>query len=406
MGSTTASEHTWFADIRASLGTDQRLFPIPPIPKPGRTTSTCRRARQRSARALGIWSIAECSRKALNLLWGTHNDTEQTHSQGEEAPHSYLGAARPLDTAAHHYPVWHRLLHCSKRVWDGRRQFLGAETGADYIAALCKTLRDSYHATPIDKYTDFQSHLIAEPPLGSPVVHMQEVVSAAAYAHYVDLDSLLRERQLPDKDLQLFNRRFNKVLGERREFVQYLQRREVQDLWALELPCNVRATASIASVAKRSGTMLRKIVMCCPFNEALPSVDDMLGEPAPYGLLGPGALSQVRTSRDFMAFGSADESNAFTAVLAPPSWRFWLGGPRVQVRELDREWVAREEARLGHRLSPSTWVRPCYLRLPMGHTHAVYILLDINFQASKYVINFCNSDCFSCDCSYLFVGLE
>ena len=139
-------------------------------------------------------------------------------------------------------------------------------------------------------------------------------------------------------------------------------------MWALMAADEVRATASVAAVPKRTGESLRKILMVVPFNEAAVSVEELLGRSPGYGLLGPGALAQIRAEDVGFSTATVDQSNAFTSVCVPPAWHAFQAAPRVQARELPDDWVR-------GRWRPEQWVRPCYTRLAMGHTHAVFRLI-------------------------------
>ena len=48
----------------------------------------------------------------------------------------------------------------------------------------------------------------------------------------------------------------------------------------------------------------------------------------------------------------------------------------MRAGEFPPEWV-------GSRFEADQWVRPQYARLAMGHTHAVYILLQISFRVVR-----------------------
>ena len=77
---------------------------------------------------------------------------------------------------------------------------------------------------------------------------------------------------------------------------------------------------------------------------------------------------------DKLSASSFDESNAFTCVLTPQWCWGWCSTPPVQARHV---WsVLPEELR--KRVDESTWVYPQYCRLPMGGSHSVNILMNIN----------------------------
>ena len=260
-------------------------------------------------------------------------------------------------------------------------------TGDDYASMLVRSLKDAYITSQESKYVPFVADRIAEPPVGAASVNMLDVLPEEVACFYRDITLMFPQPEGRDMELRDLNRRFCKVLGHHHQYIVYLRRREVQDLFSLELPEDVLGAVSLAAVEKSSGDMLRKILMCVPFNTLACTVQELIHKPPPYGLLGCGALSQMRADDDLLAFGSADEGNAFTTVVAPALWRFWQAAPKVRVGDLDPAWVQREEARLQRTLPKGLRVHPCYLRLGMGHTHAAFILLTINYSITQKVLD-------------------
>ena len=104
--------------------------------------------------------------------------------------------------------------------------------------------------------------------------------------------------------------------------------------------------------------------MVVPLNEAIVSVEGLLERAPEYGMLGPGALSQLRATDGSFFTAAVDQSNAFTAVRVPAAWHVYQAAPRVQVKDLPDDWTQ-------GKWQPHQYVRPCYTRLAMGHTHAV-----------------------------------
>mgnify|MGYP000114027833 CR=1 FL=1 len=75
-----------------------------------------------------------------------------------------------------------------------------------------------------------------------------------------------------------------------------------------------------------------------------------------------------------------DESNAFSFIEVPPSWRPYFAGPTIRCSDL-----------LVH-LRLQGWaaglrVRPQYRRLPMGHALAAHLLIAINVRAIKSALS-------------------
>ena len=119
---------------------------------------------------------------------------------------------------------------------------------------------------------------------------------------------------------------------------------------------------------------LRKLLMCCPANYCM---EDAKGS-ANHGLLGGGALSQMINPSEHMCLGAFDESNAFTSVLVPSWLSFWQCCPPVLAMHV---WDSLPFELRG-RIKTSTYVYPRYLRLALGHSHPVHILMSINITAA------------------------
>ena len=121
---------------------------------------------------------------------------------------------------------------------------------------------------------------------------------------------------------------------------------------------------------KKDGITQRKILQCMSWNCLAVTVDEFMGESVDYGLLGLAAIAQVETRDDSIDVVSLDAGNAFTYVEIIPEWWPLLSGPRIRARHLPKAWTR-------GRWPGSTWLRPQHRRLPMGNTHAAFILLQI-----------------------------
>ena len=70
-----------------------------------------------------------------------------------------------------------------------------------------------------------------------------------------------------------------------------------------------------------------------------------------------------------------DQSNAFMYVEVPPWWLPYQAAPSIEAGNLPQDWL--QACGIGD-VSSSTLVAPQYRRLPMGHTHSVFLLMSIN----------------------------
>ena len=154
----------------------------------------------------------------------------------------------------------------------------------------------------------------------------------------------------------------------------YLRRPGVRSLWVLAPEEDAVCTMAIAAVEKSSGDALRKINMSVPFNTVACTVDELMGYPVDYGLVGGTALCQCMACDDSLDVAAMDESNAFTYIETPRRWWPMMAGPRIRAGDLPRSWTR-------GRWAASRWLRPQYRRLGMGHTHSGFILMQINLGA-------------------------
>ena len=91
---------------------------------------------------------------------------------------------------------------------------------------------------------------------------------------------------------------------------------------------------------------------------------------------GAGALTRTSVSSDAWQVACCDQSNAFTAVAVPAWMQLYQATPPLPAA---RVWHLLP-AQLRDRCTPTTLVSNCYCRLAMGFSHAVHILMSINFR--------------------------
>ena len=170
---------------------------------------------------------------------------------------------------------------------------------------------------------------------------------------------------------------FSRFMRKGVEDEAYMSRPEVRSLWRLDVAATATGRCTFACVEKRTGTELRKILQCCPFNDAIRTVEDCVGRDPGCGLQGPGALARLTSPSDTICAAVLDQSNAFSYVEVPTWWQELQAGPSIAINRLPPDWI--ESSGLSH-LPPSTKVAPRYTRLAMGHTHSVFLLMTLNFM--------------------------
>jgi len=289
-------------------------------------------------------------------------DVKATHARRVVAPHP----------TTPHEVVWQALLRENQRLQLARRHsFLNFATGAELWHHITKTAaQETYGRMEATPYVPFVGDQMAEPDLGAGVVPMMEALPPHVAAKYLQVEDLLLPADAIPIDPKELGRRYRQILGRRAEWIQYLQRPEVEPLWELLEPDQVKATLSVAAVPKVGKVGLRKILMSVPFNNLAAPPSSLMGFEVDYGLTGGAALSQLYVPGSWHT-RSLDESNAFTHILTPSAWWPYMAAPPVRACELPTRWTRgrwkkHQKLYLGYR------------RLGMGHTHAVFILMEVN----------------------------
>ena len=357
------------ARIRATISSGHDLLPLAPIPMPPGTCSHSRRVRRRARRALELWRSAEQTRITMNTMGATDS---LPHRVSHEGP---TGRVRSASTAVQR--AWLLLLRHTKRLQVARRLSQAvAATGALAVDELTKQAdADTYGPWGSGpKYVPFRAALIAEPPIEHAVIPLMEALPPLVAARYANIEDLLlpaAEAAEALKGINLYA--YDTILGDRAEFAKYLWRPEAQLLWELIPEEECLSTVSVAAVAKKSGHMLRKIIMSVPFNTKTRTPSQIMGSAVDYGLLGGVALAQAGAPDGKFAVRSLDEGNAFTILRTPEAWWRHHCSPTMLVRELDPRWVR-------GRWPGDRKVRAAYCRLGMGGTHAAYLLMQVNLH--------------------------
>ena len=360
----------WMTALKSALGSGPGLFPIPPLPQPPKPRGRGRRPANRYRRALALWEHCERARAALNLSW----DSRWAAELEERPPPSRFKHARVPGIVLE---AWLRLISECRRIAAGRRaSYLEWPTGAALYLQLTKKEGDlSYIAgsstTRGGAYVPFSADHVQEPPADHRTVDLLRALPDDLAAVYADPRALFRDEDTCEQIRATYRGRYCRVLGEEAEWLRYLHRPEIRRLWALRRAADVRGTIGVASVLKKGGPAQRKILQSIPFNEMSWTPSQLLGYEVHYGLTGGAAVTQIGSSEAPACACTLDQSNAFTHVVTPEHWWVYMGGPRVKAGLLPRDWVA-------GRFDDDEYVSPVYQRLGMGHTHAAFLLMQVN----------------------------
>ena len=124
--------------------------------------------------------------------------------------------------------------------------------------------------------------LVAEPPLGSPIVQLLSVLPSELSELYSQPDRLFRPHEEASGILRF--------MGPKDEYTSYMARPTIRPLWRLALASSSKGRCSFARVPKRTGKELRKILQVCSMNDAMWDVEHCIRVDPQYGLQGGGAL--------------------------------------------------------------------------------------------------------------------
>ena len=147
--------------------------------------------------------------------------------------------------------------------------------------------------------------------------------------------------------------------GTKQEYLRYLHRADVQQLWSWEPAEDVKAIAGISTVLKKDGYKQRKLIMQCAANYAFQDPT----ERANLGMAGGSALTRCHIPSDRMSVSACDEDAAFTMVRVPEWMRLWQAGPPVLAHQvfdllptsLQERFINRPHAMFPHAMLDWLW---------------------------------------------------
>ena len=153
--------------------------------------------------------------------------------------------------------VWSHLLVRAKKVVVARR---GSPTGVDPCLALCRSAVDLYMCENATTYVPFEADRMAEPPGDITPIPMLSVLPRQLAALYANEEIMMKYYDDRKANAIIMNRRYNKIMGDRNEYLKYLNNPNHWPLWDLQ-PCSeVEATCTVAAVAKKDGVALISLV--------------------------------------------------------------------------------------------------------------------------------------------------
>ncbi|CAE7309115.1 unnamed protein product [Symbiodinium sp. CCMP2592] len=361
-------DHCMSDCIQDLCSSDGRVFPLPLPPMPPQPQSSSPRLRKRWRERLILWKLVFRWISFLNDLYSSTLREPKKHFAATRAQ-SPISAAQ----AAVLRRLWDRAKDCRE---GRRREPLVSGTGGHSAAVqiVKGAVADDSYARVKKKQNQIplQAKLIAEPS-ENRVVDMLEALPRSESDFYSSesncIDMAGKARQLQD-DIE---QQFAFVGGTFDEYCKYFHRSDLpSNMWSWRSFSEVKAIAGFSCVPKKDGVTQRKLVMCCSFNYLLSDVEAR----SRLGMTGAGALARTHLEKPGLKAAVCDQSNAFTSVLVPEWMIPYQAVPPLPAGEV---WELLPR-RLREGLSATDWVCPCYMRLPMGCSHSVHILMSINLR--------------------------
>ncbi len=264
------------------------------------------------------------------------------------------------------------------------RRGLGLTGVRDAAAILLKTSPDAdgYVRAQKVRQVSMLADKMVEPQVNTSI-DMLEVLPVEDSCFYSLEEHVVETEGKSETIFREIEGHYGFVGGTLEEYLKYLGRPDVEALWQWDLTINIKATAGISCVLKKNGIDQRKLIMQCAANY-------MFADPtsrADLGMGGGSAISRCFVEAEAMSVSACDEDSAFTHVRVPLWMTYWQAGPPVRA-ELAWHLLPQEvKVKIDH--PHSTFVSPRYLRLAMGGSHSVYILMRINLhQVGKSLFSY------------------
>ena len=267
--------------------------------------------------------------------------------------------------------------HLRLRVVDlaRARRALGLTGVRDATAMLLKSPPDAdgYVKAQRVKQVPMIADKMVEPK-GEQVIDMLAALPAEDALYYSNEEHVVCREGKSEAIFREIEEHYGFVGGSLEEYLKYLARDDVKHLWEWDEMSNIKAIAGVSVVLKKNGVDQRKLVMQVAANY-------MFGDPtrrAHLGMGGGSSLGRCFVSNDHMAVAACDEDSAFTYVKIPTWMSYWQAGPPVKASVAWKLLPAQLQQKISD--PDAIFVAPRYLRLAMGGSHSVYILMRINLH--------------------------
>ena len=163
------------------------------------------------------------------------------------------------------------------------------------------------------------------------------------------------------------------VGGPLSEYLAYFRRQDLpKSMWRWAAYQDVKAVSGFSVVPKKDGKSQRKLLMACSFNYWLDDIEKR----SRLGMDAGGAINRLHVEGRGFDIATCDQSNAFTWVEAPQWFWYYQARPPVVALEVWDLLPQDVQCKVGR----SGLASPLYTRLPMGCSHSVRILMQINLR--------------------------
>jgi hypothetical protein len=356
-------------NFRSRWGLSENLLPLELPARPVKPSSTSARLRRRHKWKMQTWKIAVGMVKLINGLdAGTH------------------GAHRPFDLSLSAEALKTRELASQALLREAalfakeRRSFSQGKTGAHQSSSLealvkgCAVDEDGYarRHRSVPQVSMLAASMVE--PNHNRVVPMLDALPSSESFYYSKEEHCIDFVGKSQTVLHEIEQQYSFVGGSYEQYTEYLNRSDLPArMWTFMPVSEVKAIGGIACVLKKDGVTQRKLLMSCTFNYMLRDVKLRSN----LGMEGAGALSRFMVDGKAACFSACDQSQSFTSVLVPDWMHKYLACPPIPASAVWNKISADLRSRLqGHEL-----ICPCYMRLPMGCSDSVHILMNINLQS-------------------------
>lgn len=357
------------------------LLPLPCPLRPEWKRHSSARLRLRQKRRFQVWRVVRGLITTINALDQGGVATKLT------SPDATVNMGHVKATDARSLAVGHLLKEAS--LIARARRSLGL-TGVQNAAAVASVLKQPVDEAGYMKFSGVrQVPMIAErivEPSSLESVDMLEALPAEDRLFYEEESNVVESHGKSEAVFREIESHYGFIGGTEDQYLKYLARPDVIHLWEWDLQENIRAVAGMSVVLKKNGHDQRKLIMQVASNYMFSDPS----ERAQLGMHGGAALNRCFVETDRLGVALCDEDSAFTFVKVPRWMTHWQGGPPVIAA---KAWHLLPESLRSVIQDPiKQFVSPRYLRLAMGGSHSVYILMRINLHhIGKSLMHYANS---------------